>query len=62
MKYTYKAEQPDELSLKVGEVIRILDKYSGDEGWWRGEVDNRVGMFPDNFVELLPPIEQVVFR
>ena len=31
-----------------------------DKGWWKGELDGRVGVFPDNFVKLLPPeIEEV---
>ena len=25
-----------------------------DKGWWKGELDGLVGVFPDNFVKLLP--------
>ena len=25
-----------------------------DKGWWKGELDGKVGVFPDNFVKLLP--------
>ena len=24
-------------------------------GWWEGELNGRRGVFPDNFVKLLPP-------
>ncbi|KAK7108258.1 hypothetical protein V1264_016025 [Littorina saxatilis] len=58
VRYSYAAEQPDEISLKEGEVIRILDKHLEDEGWWRGEVHGKVGVFPDNFVELIPIQEE----
>ena len=37
-----------------GQVIRILDKNLEDDGWWKGEVNGKEGVFPDNFVELLP--------
>ncbi|XP_035687140.1 SH3 domain-containing kinase-binding protein 1-like isoform X1 [Branchiostoma floridae] len=56
--FDYTAENEDELTLKVGEVIIIRSKESVDSGWWEGEVGGRVGVFPDNFVELLPPEEQ----
>jgi hypothetical protein len=23
------------------------------QGWWKGEIDGRMGVFPDNFVKLL---------
>ncbi|CAH1227698.1 SH3KBP1 [Branchiostoma lanceolatum] len=56
--FDYNAENEDELTLKVGEVIIIRSKESVDSGWWEGEVGGRTGVFPDNFVELLPPEEQ----
>eukprot|EP00058_Branchiostoma_floridae_P004302 XP_002589790.1 hypothetical protein BRAFLDRAFT_90471 [Branchiostoma floridae] len=59
--FDYTAENEDELTLKVGEVIIIRSKESVDSGWWEGEVGGRVGVFPDNFVELLPP-EEVCFH
>ncbi|CAH1227704.1 SH3KBP1 [Branchiostoma lanceolatum] len=55
--FDYNAENEDELTLKVGEVIIIRSKESVDSGWWEGEVGGRTGVFPDNFVELLPPEE-----
>ena len=52
--FAYKAENVDELNLTEGTVIRILDKDLEDVGWWKGECSGNVGVFPDNFVELLP--------
>lgn len=59
VRFAYTAEQPDELSLKEGDIVRVLDKNLEDEGWWRGEVNGKTGVFPDNFVELLPQQEEV---
>lgn len=52
--FPYASMQPDELELKEGDVVVILSKDCEDKGWWRGEINNKVGVFPDNFVELLP--------
>ncbi|XP_074660112.1 SH3 domain-containing kinase-binding protein 1-like isoform X4 [Tubulanus polymorphus] len=55
--FSYVAENTDELTIEVGNVINILNKESEDSGWWKGEYNGKVGVFPDNFVELLPPEE-----
>ena len=55
--YSYTAENEDELSIEEGQVIYILQKDLEDSGWWKGELNGKVGVFPDNFVELLPPEE-----
>jgi len=49
--FDYDAEQEDELSLKVGEIVHNVDCHDG--GWWEGEVNGRKGMFPENFVEVI---------
>ena len=52
--FSYTAENEDELSIEPGQVINIRSKSLDDSGWWRGELNGNVGVFPDNFVELLP--------
>lgn len=39
----------EELSLKQGDTVKILAK--DNSGWWAGEHDGRVGLFPANYVE-----------
>ncbi|NXI03703.1 CD2AP protein, partial [Pachycephala philippinensis] len=39
----------DELSFKEGEIIQIISKDTGEPGWWRGELNGKEGVFPDNF-------------
>jgi len=51
--YGYTALQPDELELKEGDMITILFKDCEDKGWWKGELNGKIGVFPDNFVELV---------
>ncbi|CAG8591516.1 1767_t:CDS:10 [Acaulospora morrowiae] len=63
--YDYDAEADDEISLREGEIITVLDKTDG-EGWWKGRNDNgQVGIFPSTFVEEIvekeiQPQEQIV--
>lgn len=50
--YDYEGEG-DELTFEEGQVIRILSKcaHSVDDGWWKGELEGRVGNFPSLVVE-----------
>ncbi|OQR72131.1 hypothetical protein BIW11_03832, partial [Tropilaelaps mercedesae] len=51
--YSYEAQNDDELTIKEGDTIAILTKEVEDRGWWKGELNGRVGVFPDNFVQLI---------
>lgn len=51
--YPYKAQNEDELSFKEGDIITIVNKESPDPGWWQGELNGKIGFFPDNFVVLI---------
>jgi len=48
--HEYLAQQDDELTLKVGDVIHSIVKMDG--GWWQGVLNGRQGAFPDNFVKV----------
>ncbi|XP_014106965.1 PREDICTED: CD2-associated protein isoform X2 [Pseudopodoces humilis] len=50
VEYDYDAVHDDELTIRVGEVIRNVKKLE-EEGWLEGELNGRRGMFPDNFVK-----------
>ncbi|XP_022117886.2 SH3 domain-containing kinase-binding protein 1 isoform X1 [Pieris rapae] len=58
--FPYTAVNEDELTLADGDIVTIVSKDAPDRGWWRGEVNGRVGLFPDNFVQLLPAVAQDV--
>lgn len=44
--YDYKKAADDELTLTVNDIVTVLDKHLEDEGWWKGELNGRVGVFP----------------
>jgi hypothetical protein len=46
--FSYSPEQEDELRLDVGDDIEFITEV--EEGWWRGKLKGRVGIFPSNFV------------
>jgi hypothetical protein len=51
VEYDYQAQNPDELTIKKGERIRnVVQK---EDGWFEGELNNKVGVFPDNFVKIV---------
>ncbi|PAA61167.1 hypothetical protein BOX15_Mlig012381g3, partial [Macrostomum lignano] len=57
VQFKYEATSRDELSLEPGQIVRVLSRQVEDEGWWRGEIDGRIGVFPDNFVvPYKPPV------
>lgn len=49
--FDFEGAQSDDLSLKEGEIVEIIDK--DESGWWIGKIDNRKGEFPFNYVQLL---------
>ncbi|KAM9845105.1 guanine nucleotide exchange factor VAV3-like isoform 1-T1 [Aulostomus maculatus] len=48
-RYDFSSRDTWELSLLQGDIIKIYTKMSS--GWWKGEVDGRVGWFPSTYVE-----------
>ncbi|XP_008394694.1 SH3 domain-containing kinase-binding protein 1 isoform X5 [Poecilia reticulata] len=51
VEFDYEAQQDDELTLTVGDIIKNIRQDDG--GWWEGELAGRRGFFPDNFVREL---------
>ncbi|XP_029038941.2 intersectin-2 isoform X7 [Osmia bicornis bicornis] len=46
--YPYASAEPGDLNFNQGEVI-LVTKKEGD--WWTGSIEDRVGVFPANYVE-----------
>lgn len=58
--FDYDANHQDELTLKRGTQVEVITKdpkVSGTDGWWTGKVNDKVGVFPSNFVtaQVTPP-------
>jgi len=47
--YAYEAQDVDELTIKVGEVIEIITE--DPSGWWQGRLNGKQGLFPGNYVQ-----------
>ncbi|KJE97959.1 hypothetical protein, variant [Capsaspora owczarzaki ATCC 30864] len=47
-KFSYVAQNADELTLKENDVVIVKSKK--EDGWWEGELNGRVGLFPANYV------------
>ncbi|XP_036002888.1 mitogen-activated protein kinase kinase kinase 11-like [Fundulus heteroclitus] len=55
--FDYEASCKDELTLRKGDLVEVLSQdseISGDEGWWAGKVNNKVGIFPSNYGSFKP--------
>lgn len=56
--YDYEGQTDDELSFPEGAIIRILNKENqDDDGFWEGEFNGRIGVFPSVLVEELSTSE-----
>lgn len=53
--FPYPPSNEDELELKEGDIISIINRELPDKGWWKGELRGKIGVFPDNFVVPLSP-------
>ncbi|CAG8504651.1 1689_t:CDS:2, partial [Racocetra persica] len=51
VEYDYQAKESDELSLDKGDVVTVLEQV--DQGWWKGDLNGKIGMFPANHVKLI---------
>jgi len=47
--FDYDATDDDELTFKENDMIHLLGK--DDSGWWSGEFNGKIGLFPANYVE-----------
>lgn len=51
-KHDFQAENPDELSIRSGEMLRVLSQENDE--WWIGErCDGTRGMFPSTYVDAI---------
>ena len=47
--FDYASEEPGDLCFSAGERVRVTKKESE---WWTGQIGERTGVFPYNYVEL----------
>ncbi|CAB0011795.1 unnamed protein product [Nesidiocoris tenuis] len=56
--YNFKARHADELDLKAGYKLTVID--TSDPDWWRGKCLGRVGYFPSKYVAKVQPGERAL--
>lgn len=60
--FDYEPRREDELPLRRGTQVKVISRdaqISGDEGWWTGVVNQRVGIFPSGYVAQTDLVDQV---
>ncbi|XP_063153097.1 cas scaffolding protein family member 4 [Candoia aspera] len=54
--YDNKAECPDELAFRRGDILTVLEQnLLGSEGWWKCSLHGKHGLAPANRLQLLTP-------
>ncbi|CAJ0829938.1 5671_t:CDS:10 [Entrophospora sp. SA101] len=56
IEYDYEAREDDELSLEKGGIITVIEQ--GEGGWWKGDLNGKTGIFPENHVKLIEVTDQ----
>lgn len=53
--FEYNAQDEEELSFPEGAMIKLLrtDDNGVDDGWWEGQFEGKVGVFPSVVVEII---------
>lgn len=46
--YDFEPAEEGELAFRRGDIIRVVN--SAYEGWWKGELDGRIGIFPITYI------------
>jgi len=54
--FNFKARQADELDLKAGYKVTVID--ANDPDWWKGKCLGKIGFFPSKYVAKLAPNEK----
>ena len=49
--YEYIGQEHDELTINAGDIITIVQRH--DDGWWKGELRGKQGLFPASYVHTL---------
>ncbi|XP_031204650.1 CD2-associated protein isoform X2 [Mastomys coucha] len=53
-----KGTNEDELTFREGEIIHLISKETGEAGWWKGELNGKEGVFPDNFAVQISELDK----
>ena len=51
--FNFKGEMKCDLEFRKGQVIQIITKTDTQEDWWEGKIEDRIGIFPANYVKIM---------
>ena len=51
--HNFKGEMKCDLEFRKGQVIKIITRTDEQFDWWEGKIDDRLGIFPANYVKIL---------
>ena len=51
--YNFRGEMKCDLEFRKGQVIQVLTKTDSQFDWWEGKIEDRVGIFPANYVKTM---------
>ena len=51
--FNFRAEMKCDLEFRKGQVIQVMARTDTQNDWWEGKLEDRVGIFPANYVKLL---------
>ena len=56
--YDYQGENPSDLKFERGDRIRLTNMHTS--GWWDGELNGKIGLFPKDYVVFEnPPVQEI---
>ena len=47
--YDYDSEAPTELTIRENDIVTVITE--DPSGWWKGELNGAVGLFPSNLAQ-----------
>ena len=51
--YNFKGEMKCDLEFRKGQVIHVLTRTDTQNDWWEGKLEDRVGIFPANYIKMM---------
>ena len=51
--YNFRAEMKCDLEFCKGQIIFVMTRTDTQDDWWEGKIEDRVGIFPANYVRML---------
>ncbi len=51
--YNFVGEMKCDLQFRKGQVIKVITRTDSHNDWWEGQLEDRVGIFPANYVKTI---------